>query len=190
MAVPTLVRHLFTVDDYHRMVESGILNEDSRVELIEGEIVDMPPIGPWHMSAVDILNERFVQALAGRAITRVQSSVRLGQRLEPQPDLALLRHRPDFYRQSDAGPEDVLLLVEVADTTLSYDRDVKLQLYARYGISEVWLVDLNGHLIIVGRTPGPHGYQDVSEVRGADRVSPLAFPDLSLTVDEIVGEAD
>ena len=101
----------------------------------------------------------------------------------------MLRYRADFYRQSNAGPDAVMMLVEVADTTLTYDRDVKLQLYARHGIPEVWLVDLNGHLIIVCRKPGPHGYNDVSEVRGADRVSPLGFPDLSLTVDEIVGEA-
>ena len=83
-----------------------------------------------------------------------------------------------------------MLLVEVADTTLTYDRDVKLQLYARHGIAEVWLVDLNGHLIMVCREPGPSGYRDVSEARGADRISPLAFPDLALTVDEIVGKAD
>jgi Uma2 family endonuclease len=189
-AVPTVTRHLFDVDDYHRMAEIGILNEDSRVELIEGEIVDMSPNGPWHLSGVDILNERFVQALAGRAIVRTQGSVRLNQRLEPQPDLALLRWRPDYYRGGHAGPSDILLLVEVADSSLAYDREVKSRLYARSGIPEYWLVDVNGHCVTVYREPGPCGYREVTEARGAERLSPLAFPDLALTVEEIVGGAD
>jgi Uma2 family endonuclease len=180
-------RHLFDVDDYHRMAEIGILNEDSRVELIEGEIIEMSPIGPWHQSGVDILNERFVQALAGRAIVRTQGSVRLNQRLEPQPDLALLRWRPDRYRGVYAGPSDIFLLVEVADSSLAYDREVKSRLYARSGIPEYWLIDVNGRCVTVQREPGARGYRAVTELRGADQVSPLAFPELALTVEEIVG---
>src|SRR5262245_60762383 len=119
------IRHLFTVADYHRMVEAGILDEDDRVELIEGEIVDMAPIGRKHQARVDHLVELFVQRVAGRAIVRSQGSIRLNERSEPEPDVVLLRWREDYYADADAGPADVLLVVEVADSSLVHDRDVK-----------------------------------------------------------------
>ena len=135
-------RRIITVEDYHRMAEEGLLNEDSRVELIEGEIIDMAPIGISHNCAVDRLNERLVEAVARRASVRVQGSFRLSNITEPQPDLILLKRRDDFYAHKFAGGDDTLLVVEVSDTTLRYDRNVKVPLYAKYGIPEVWIVDL------------------------------------------------
>src|SRR4051812_29339649 len=186
MAVPTIT-HRFTVSDYHRMAEAGIFGEHDRVELIEGEIVDMAPLGRRHQARVDHLAEMLIRGLGERAIVRVQGSIRLGERSEPQPDLVLLRRRADFYAVTDAGPADVLLVVEVADTSLAHDRDVKVPLYARAGIPEVWLIDLNGENVAVYREPGSEGYHDVSPVRGDARLSPRAFPELGLTASQILG---
>jgi Uma2 family endonuclease len=186
MAIPT-IRHRFRVADYHRMAEAGILGEDDRVELIEGEIVDMTPIGRRHQARVDHLAELFIRGLSDRAIVRVQGSIRLSEHSEPQPDLVLLRRRPDFYADADAGPDDVLLVVEVADTSLPHDRDVKVPLYARAGIPEVWLADLNDPSIIIYREPGPQDYREVYTARGQVRLSPRAFPELVITADQILG---
>lgn len=181
-----IARHPFTVTDYHKMAEAGILYEDDRVELIEGEIVDMSPIGRKHLAQVDHLNVLFVRGLSDKAIVRVQGSVRLSIRTEPQPDLVLLRWRADFYKNADAAPEDVLLVVEVADSSLAYDRDVKASLYARSGIPEFWLIDLNGESIGVYRGPGPDGFREMFTVRGDDRLSPRAFPEFALSANEIL----
>lgn len=139
------VRYKFTVDDYHRMVDSGILTEDSRVELIDGHILDMGPIGSRHAQCVNRLIKALVLAAGDDAIVTVQNPVRLSDLSEPQPDLMLLRQRD--YSDQLPGPDDVLLLVEVADTTLAYDRTTKLNLYARAGVREVWIVDLT-HLVV------------------------------------------
>lgn len=185
MAIST-IRHLFTVADYHRMVEAGILDEDDRVELIEGEIVDMTPIGWRHQARVDHLAELF-RDLTGRAILRVQGSIWLSERSEPQPDLVLLRRREDYYADGGAGPADVLLVVEVSDTSLVHERDLKVPLYAAAGIPEVWIVDLNGDAIAVYRDPGARGYRDVRTLRGSEQLSPQAFPELVLTASLILG---
>lgn len=186
MTVPA-TRHRFTVAEYQKMGEAGILTEDDRVELIEGDLIDMTPIGTRHLACVDRLNHLFTRFLGEKAIVRVQGSIRLSEHSEPQPDLALLRYRPDFYESVHAGPGDILLLVEVADTSTEYDRDVKVPLYARSGIAEVWLVDVNQGAITMYRKPGPDGYSSVSTVRGTDRLSPQAFPDLILTANQILG---
>lgn len=154
-----ILRRRFTVAEYHRMGASGILSEDDRVELIEGEIVEMAPIGSRHQACVDRLTELFSIQLAQRAVIRVQGPIRLSEHSEPQPDLALLRRRPDFYAASHPGPQDILLVVEVADTSADYDREVKLLLYGRYGIPEVWLVDLASECVDVCREPSMGGYQ-------------------------------
>ncbi len=169
------------------MVQAGILGEDDRVELLEGEIVEMAPIGSRHASCVDRLTHLLVRQFAEKAIIRVQNPVRLGERSEPQPDLALLRPRPDFYAKAHPGPEDILLLVEVAETSVGVDREVKLPLFARAGIPEVWLVDLSGECIEVYRKPTPQGYQEVRQVRRGDRVAPQAFPDIGMAGEEILG---
>jgi Uma2 family endonuclease len=135
-------RHRITVDEYHRMAEVGLLAPEARVELIDGEIIDMAPIGPPHESIVDYLNRLLVRAVGDQAIVRVQGSVRLSRSTEPQPDLLLLRPRLDFYRHRHAAGEDTLLAIEVSESSLRYDREIKVPLYARHGIPEVWVVDL------------------------------------------------
>jgi Uma2 family endonuclease len=142
-------RHRITVHDYHRMAEVGVLAPDARVELIEGEIIDMAPIGKDHQSIVDQLTRILVLAVGDDAIVRVQGSVRLSQWSEPEPDVVLLAPRPDFYRGEFALGTDTLLVIEVSDTTLRYDRDVKLPLYARHGVPEVWIVDVQNDALLV-----------------------------------------
>jgi Uma2 family endonuclease len=180
-------RRRFNVEDYYRMAEAGILGEDDRVELIEGEIVEMPPIGPAHGGGVTYLNYAFPRLVGGDAILSVQNPVRLSDLSEPVPDLMLLRPRPDFYRESHPGPDDVLLLIEVADRTAAFDRRVKLPLYARAGIREYWIVDLGAGLVEVHREAGPKGYAERTEFRPGDSVAPAAFPDAVLSVGDILG---
>ena len=142
-------RHRITVYDYHRMAEIGVLSPDARVELIEGEIIDMAPIGNDHQSIVDQLTRALVVTVGDRAIVRTQGSIRLSQWSEPEPDVVLLKPRPDFYRSEFALGTDTLLVIEVSDTTLRYDRDIKVPLYARHGVPEVWVVDVNGNALLV-----------------------------------------
>src|SRR2546426_2118990 len=138
----TLEKRRFTVDEYHRMAEAGIFSEDESVELLEGEIVEMTPISSRHAACVNKLTRLFTRELGERVVVSVQNPVALTETSEPQPDLALLRPRADFYAAGHPGPEDVLLMVEVADTSATSDRAVKVPLYARAGIEEVWLIDL------------------------------------------------
>ena len=179
--------HRFTVNDYYKMAQAGILGEDDRVELIDGAIVDMAPIGPRHAAGVDRLNTLFSERLRGRAILRVQNPVHLHEYSEPEPDLMLLRPRADFYASGHPEPADVFLAIEVAESSLEYDRDVKALLYAQNGIPEFWLEDLGGYRVIVHREPGPEGYADVRITSGDDVLSPQAFPEVVLTVREILG---
>ena len=142
-------RHRISVHDYHRMGEIGVFPPDARVELIEGEIIDMAPIGRDHQSIVDQLNRSLVRAVGDNAIVRVQGSVRLSEWSEPQPDVVLLEPRLDFYRNAFALGTDTLLVIEVSDSTLRYDRDRKVPLYARHGVPEVWIVDVTGDSLLV-----------------------------------------
>ena len=184
-----LSRRLFTVHEYHQMAQAGILTEDDRVELIEGEIVQMAAIGSRHAACVDRLTQLFVVRVAERAIVRVQNPVRLSDYSEPEPDLALLRPQPDFYAAAHPGPADVLLIVEVADTSVGVDRATKMPLYARAGISEAWLVDLHAEQVEVHRQPTPRGYQEVYSLGRGTHLAVTAFPDLTLAVDNILGSA-
>jgi Uma2 family endonuclease len=186
MAVRLQTRR-FDVDEYHRMAAAGILRRGDRVELIEGEIVEMVPIGPPHTGGVDYLTRRFVLACGDRAIVRVQGPVRLDRHSEPQPDLLLLKPRADFYRDAHPGPSDVLLLVEVAQSSIDYDREVKVPLYNRFGIPEVWIVDLPVGRVEVYRTPSPDGYRDVQNRARGEQVTPAAFPALAIPIGEILG---
>lgn len=135
-------RRRFDVEEYHRMAEAGILSEDDRVELIDGEIVEMSPIGSAHQAVVDRLTRMLVNFAAQNYIVRPQGPIRLDEHGEPQPDLSLLRYREDFYEREHPGPRDTLLLIEVSETSLEYDRSVKLPLYAGAEVPEVWIVDL------------------------------------------------
>lgn len=184
MPVRLLKRH-FTVEEYHRMAQAGILSEDDRVELVEGEIVEMVPIGSRHAACVGRLTALFSAAQTG-GIVWVQNPIRLGEHSEPQPDLTLLRPRGDFYASGHPGPQDVLLVVEVAETSADADREVKVPLYARAGVLEAWVVDLHGEVVEVYRKPSPEGYLEVQRVRKDQSLSVEAFPDLSLSVDEIL----
>jgi Uma2 family endonuclease len=178
-------RRRFTRAEYHRMAEVGILGEDDRVELIRGEIIQMSRPGRRHAAFVDNLNQLLVVRLAGRAIVRVQNPIALTYDTEPQPDLAVLRRRPVPYKEREPYAEDVLLLVEVADSSLAYDRSTKLQLYAAAGIPEYWVIDCAAETVEVYRTPGREGYRDASRVAGAATLTLHAFPDVELTTAEI-----
>jgi Uma2 family endonuclease len=171
-------RHRLTVADYYRMGEAGILPPDARVELIDGEIIDMAPIGSPHVSAVLRLDHLLKDAVAGKALVLVQSPIALGQHSAPQPDLALLRPRADYYASSLAGPSDILLIVEVAQSSLQFDRDDKIPLYARHGIPEVWLVDLEAKRLVRYRSPQQGAYVSVDE---PDLGSPLEIGALTAT---------
>lgn len=180
-------RRLFTVAEYHQMTQSGILAEDDRVELIEGEIVEMSPIGSRHAACVKRLNRLLTQQVGERALIGVQDPIRLSEHSEPQPDLTLLRLRSDFYALAHPEPDEVLLLIEVAETSAGFDREVKVSLYARAGISELWLVDLAGERVEIYRQPSAQGYEEVRQLQRGQHLSPQAFRDLTITVDEILG---
>lgn len=176
----SLPRHKLTVADYYRMAEAGILAPDARVELINGEIIDMAPIGTRHSSTVDKLNGVLSSVLAGHAIVRIQNPVRLDNLSEPEPDVALLRPRTDFYRHAHPMPADVLLVIEIADTSLAYDRYVKIPLYAASGIREAWIVDLAGRRIHLFREPRDGEYRQVSSVESAGIVHVGSLPQLPI----------
>lgn len=180
-------KYLFTVDEYERMGQAGILGEDSRVELIEGEIIRVNPIGGPHAGTVNRLTRLFTRALGDRAVVAVQNPIRLAQRNEPQPDLALLRPRPDFYAGGHPIPSDVFLAIEVADTTLEYDTRVKVPLYARHGIPETWVIDVNRAALLVYLDPNGAGYATTRVLRRGDEIRPSAFPDLLVAVHDILG---
>ena len=182
-----LTRRRFTVDEYQRMGEAGIIHEDERVELIDGEIVMMAAIGGRHVQTVNNANELFVVPLAGRAVVSVQNPVVLSERGEPQPDLVIFRRHPDLYvANRPPAAADALLVLEVADSSLAYDRDVKLPRYAAAGIPEVWIVDLHAHAIRIYRDPMGEGYRTSIVAGSGDVVAPAAFPDVRLAVDAII----
>ncbi len=173
-------RHWLSVADYERMAAAGILSEDVRVELIEGEIIDMPPIGSPHGGAVKRIANRFMAVIGQAAIIAVQDPIRLSDFSEPQPDIALLEPREDFYASSHPRAGDVLLVIEVAESSLRYDRDIKLPLYARAGIPECWLVDLAGSVLSLYRQPAGDGYSSVEQAGDLTQLRPLYLPERSV----------
>ena len=184
-AVPT--RRRFTVAEYYAMADAGILSENDRVELLDGEIIVMPPIRDWHASGVNLFTNILPPQLQGRAVLTIQNPVRLDSGSEPQPDAMLLRWRDDFYRNGHPGPADVLLLIEVSDTTLDYDRNAKLPRYARAGIPEVWIVNRPNRRIEAYSNPANGEYAIVRHYGPGDSIAPQAFPDIVLEVDRIIG---
>lgn len=175
-------RHPITVGEYFRMGEAGVLDPEARCELIEGEIIDMRPIGPSHASTTNRLNELLTDPVRGRAIVSAQNPVVLGDLSVPQPDLALLRYRSDYYAQVHPGPGDVLLLIEVADTSLAHDRDTKLPLYARFNVPEVWIVDIANRHLDVHRHPDGARYTLQYRVSDLSCVELVPFPGLVLNL--------
>ena len=185
MAVVEIHRHRFTVEDFAHMGEAGILAVEDRVELIDGEIREMAPIGPSHAGIVDRLAELLIVRLAGRANVRIQNPIRLGGHTEPQPDLVVARHRLDSYTGRHPTADDVLLVIEVADSSLLYDQVEKAPRYATAGIPEAWLVDVSGETVTVYSGPGPDGYTEVRLLdRGAEIVA-VAVGEFRLPVDAI-----
>ena len=183
-----LTRHKLNADDYFRMAEAGILGKGDRVELIDGEIIDMAPIGQGHGSTVSRVYQALVLALHGRATVYSQSSLRLDRLNVPEPDFAVLKYRADFYGTGEpAGPDDVLLLIEVSDSSLRYDRSVKLPLYARSRIPETWIVDLKRHTLECYRLPEGDRYSVWSTHHPGETVALQAAPDLTLNVTDLIG---
>ena len=181
---PAAPRRLFTGDEYHRMGEVGILTEDDRVELIEGELVAMAPIGSEHIAASNSLNRLLVLAVGDHGIVSVGNPVRLNRHSEPQPDFSVLKPRDD-YRKMLPRPEDTLLAVEVANTSLDYDRKVKLALYARSGIPEVWIVNLAANEVEVYRSPVADNYTAVARAGLAATLTIAALLGVSIPVARI-----
>jgi Uma2 family endonuclease len=180
-----ILRRAFDVDEYHRMAKAGILSEDDRVELLEGEIVEMSPIGSRHQGCVDRLARLLFEFAERNYIVRVQGPVRLNERSEP--DLALLKPRPDFYSERHPTPEDELLLIEVSETSADYDREVKLPLYAGAGIAEVWIADLEAQTIEAHAGPGRNAYETVTTARRGETVASPSVPELFVRADDILG---
>jgi Uma2 family endonuclease len=180
-------RRLFSVDEYERMVEVGILTRQDHVELIHGEIVEMTPIGRGHFAAASALHAFFVERLGRRVVVGAAGSLRVPPHSMPEPDLMLLVPRADFYRGADLRPEDVLLLIEVADTSLRYDRVVKGPLYAAAGVAEYWIVDVDGGAVEVYRDPIQGHYRSGRRITRGQSFGPQAFPELLLSVADILG---
>ena len=186
MAV-TIARKRFTIDDYRRMAEAGILTEDDRVELIDGEIVEMSPIGKHHAGVVNRLTALLHRVVGASLVIAVQNPIYLRDDLELQPDIAVLKFRDDYYAEQLPTPADTLLIIEVADTSLAYDRDLKVPRYASGGVPEVWLVNLPEGVIEVCREPAAAAYRDIRQVRRGEMLSLPGVPHVHISVDDILG---
>lgn len=182
-------RHRLSVEDIVRMDAAGVFAPEARVELVEGEIIDMSPIGSAHAGKTMWITELFARVVGDKANVWVQCPVVLAPQTLLQPDLALLRRRHDFYQQSHPKPEDVYLIVEVADTSLRYDRTVKLPLYARAGIPEVWIVDLATRILEVHQRPAGKSYADVRTLREPEVLTPAALPDVAVDLGGVFGRS-
>jgi Uma2 family endonuclease len=181
-----LGRYVFSVEEWHQMGRAGLFDEDARVELLEGEVTQMAPIGDRHALCVTRLARLFQLTGGDRVVVSIQNPVVLDDRSEPQPDLALLRSPLERYT-THPRPKDVFLLVEVADTTLAHDRDRKAPLYARSGIAETWIVDLVAEEVLMLRGPGPGDYRDSHRAVRGETVEPQELPGLVVGVDDVLG---
>ena len=177
----------FTAEEYFRMVEAGIIQEDERVELVEGEILLMPPMGHPHASGIMRHTRIFASLIVANRVTLlVQAPLPLGEHSAPEPDLALLKFREDDYAGGYASPEDTLLVIEVAESSLNYDMAVKSQIYGRAGIPEMWVLNLQGDCIERFQEPGTEGYAQHTVLRRGEKVSPVSLPDVELAVEELL----
>jgi len=181
-----LTKRLFTVDDFYRMVDAGILHEKDRVELIEGEVLAMSPIGSPHGAAVDRANRALVNAAGERAIVRVQGSVRLDRYNQPQPDVVLLRPKKDFYATKHPGPLDILLIVEVAQSFIEYDKTIKARIYARTGVVEYWVADIDQDCVLVYSNPSKDGYRSLRQLVRGESISPELLPQCRIAIDSLL----
>ena len=180
-------KRLFTRKEYHAMGKAGVFEHKERVELLEGEIIVMSPVGNRHAFCVDRLNYEFADLnISKRAIVRVQNPAATSPTSEPEPDLMLMAYKDDRYVSGHPSPQDILLLVEVADSSLNYDTNVKLRHYAQVGVREVWIADLRNDRVISHTEPSPQGYLVSRIYRPGDTISPTAFPDLKIAVSDII----
>lgn len=168
------------------MAETGVLSPDARVELLDGEIIDRSPIGPFHGGVVNYLTEIFTAAAKGRWITAIQNPIRLDDHSEPQPDVVLLKPAKDFYRRRHPTPEDVFLLIEIADTSLESDQEQKLPAYGKAGVREGWIVNLNEPSVEVYGEPRFTGYGSKTVLKTGASATPLAFSDMAVSVAELL----
>jgi len=178
-------RYRFTVDEFARMGEAGIFTDDDRVELIDGDILEMTPIGALHAGIVSRLNELLMARLAGKACVSIQSPIRLANDTEPQPDLVVARRRETFYTDRHPEPGDILLVIEVADSSLRYDKLEKAPRYGRAGIPELWLVDLEAGDVTVYTGPGPDGYASRQLRQRGDDMVAASMPEIRASVDDL-----
>lgn len=176
----------FTVDDFHRMAEAGVFAEDDRVELLDGAVVAMTPVGPGHAASVERLVWEIRNRIGDDVSVRTQNPVVLGPHWEPQPGVAVVRFRSDFYRGAHPGPADILLIVEVADSSLEIDQGAKVPGYARAGVPEVWIADLQRRVVHVYRQPAAGGYAKHHVLGVDDRVGSRALPGLDIAVAALV----
>jgi Uma2 family endonuclease len=183
-----ITRKRFTADEYQRMGQVGILTEHDRVELIDGEIVAMTPIGTRHNASVARANRALVRTAGDDAIVLPQGSVRLDLFSEPQPDLVLLRPRADFYAAQHAGPDDILVVIEIADSSIRYEEDVKTPLYAAVSIAEYWLVDLNASIVWRYSSPDQGTYRSIEQYHRGQSIAPFLLPACRISVDELLPE--
>ena len=182
-----LARKLFNVKQYEQLIESGFFVGKKGVELLEGELIEKMTQGHLHISHVSRLMTLFVSLLLGKATVIVQSPIVVNEFSEPEPDVTILRYREDFYSSRKARPEDVLLAIEVSDSTASFDRRIKIPLYARTGIVETWLVNLPRKILEVHRNPNNGKYTVVQKLNRMETISPLNFPELTLKILDIIG---
>ncbi len=182
-----LARRPFTTTEYHRLLETGFFTEDDRVELLDGEIIAMSPIGPKHAGCVNRLISYLSQKIGKIALVAAQNPVWLNEYSEPQPDISLLKPRPDFYMMSHPTPQDILVAIEVADSTLESDRLIKFPKYAQAGIPEAWLVDLVNDRIEIHALPNEGIYQEVRFVLRHQKIVSRILPNLKLKAEDILG---
>ena len=179
-------KRLFNVHDYHRMVDAGILFEGDRVELIRGEILTMSPIGPRHSAAVVRALQYLVRAVGDSAIVGVQGSVRLDEYDEPQPDVYLLRPKDDYYASGHAGPSDIFLIIEMADSSLEYDQTVKARLYAETGVPEYWIADVRNDRLLTFSEIRDDEYRSRGELHRGESITPKLLPECRIPADVLL----
>lgn len=187
-AVFTPTRARVSVDRYHKMIEAGVFEPDERIELIEGEMIEMAPVGSMHIELVNVLAQLFFDRVKGRAVVSVQNPIALRPYSEPQPDLVLLVPEALRLRGQTPEPHQVMLVIEIADSTLAYDRRTKAPLYAKHGIAEFWLFDVQAKRIEVFREPSANGYALRITIGPGERIAPLALPDVFIAWDEVFEE--
>jgi Uma2 family endonuclease len=180
------IQHRFNVEEYYRMAETGVLRPEARVELLDGRIIDMSPIGSSHAGTVKRFIRLFNKLARDRWVISAQDPLRLDDHSEPEPDFMLLKPSPDDYTSRHPKPDEVFLLVEVADASLDYDRDEKIPAYGHAGVAEVWIVNLRDQSLEIYREPHFTGYGSKTVLRAGDQVSPQAFPDAVVDVGELL----